>query len=131
MCKCKPSSQHSQGCNEVSYSSSWLGCRCCRGQSLSSKTVLSCPEFEDSFLQMDPFQKSLIGSGYRSTSPLKRKARACSVFRLRLNSEVGVAMLETRGFNCFPFRLLVFLAHTLTCQLRGDLHVFSSCNTSS
>lgn len=75
---------------------------------------------------MDPFQKSLIGSGYRLTSPLKRKARACSVFRLRLNSEVGVAMLET----CFPFRLLVFLAHTLTCQLRGDLHVFSSCNAS-
>lgn len=52
----------------------------------------NCPDFEDSFPQMDPFQKSQMGSGYRPTSPLKKKARACGVFRLRLNSEVGVAV---------------------------------------
>uniref|UniRef100_H3CUX5 Zinc finger protein 385D n=1 Tax=Tetraodon nigroviridis TaxID=99883 RepID=H3CUX5_TETNG len=45
----------------------------------------------DSFSQMDPFHKSLMGSGYRATSPQKRKARACSVFRLRLSSETQIA----------------------------------------
>ncbi|TNM92736.1 hypothetical protein fugu_018138 [Takifugu bimaculatus] len=57
------------------------------GRTQASLDVQLLPFLAD----MDHFHKSMMGSGYRPTSPQKRKARACSVFRLRLNSQTQIA----------------------------------------
>lgn len=109
---------NSRGRREVDLGYEGRGChfhlvrvsqRCYRGspRAILSFSVLSFFFF---FQQMDHFHKSLFGPGYSPSLPLRRKARACSVFRLRLNSQVGVALRETCTFICFPFGLCVFLA---------------------
>ncbi|KAM6974648.1 zinc finger protein 385D-like [Tautogolabrus adspersus] len=55
--------------------------------SLDTKSLLPfhlLPGFND----MDPVHKALIGPGFGTISPLKRKPSACGVCRLRFNSEV-------------------------------------------